>query len=207
MEKVALLSHSMGAIAGMRFATVFPDDVEFYIAIDSLIYDDYDLNAVVEHISKTMRKGLIAQTRLDQEPPLYTMEDMIKIWHAGTRKSVALESVPHLLKRGAKQSKTDPSKYYFSRDSRLKYSLFNAEDKKFVEALVRRLKCPTLYVKAIDSPYSADAYSIEMRDILEQVNDKYELHFVRGTHHVHLNNPELVAPLVKSFIQKHNLIL
>lgn len=205
MEKVSLLSHSMGAIAAMRFATVFPDDVEFYIAIDSLIYDDYDLNAVVENISKTMRKGLIAQTRLDKEPPLYTFEDMIKIWHAGTRKSVALESVPHLLKRGAKQSKTDPAKYYFSRDSRLKYSLFNAEDKKFVEALVRRLKCPTLYVKAIDSPYSADAYSIEMREILEQTNENYEFHFVRGTHHVHLNNPELVAPLIENFIQKHKL--
>ncbi|KAJ8725597.1 hypothetical protein PYW08_003780 [Mythimna loreyi] len=204
MEKVALLSHSMGAIASMRFATIFPDDVEFYIAIDSLIYDDYDLNDVINRISVTMRKGIIAQTRLDKEPPLYTLEDMIKIWHAGTRKSVALESVPHLLKRGAKQSKTDPTKYYFSRDSRLKYSLFNAEDKKFVEALVRRLKCPTLYVKAIDSPYSSDAYSIEMREILEQTNENYEFHFVRGTHHVHLNNPELVAPLIKNFVKKHN---
>uniref|UniRef100_A0A2A4K5R3 AB hydrolase-1 domain-containing protein n=1 Tax=Heliothis virescens TaxID=7102 RepID=A0A2A4K5R3_HELVI len=205
MDKVSLMSHSMGAIASMRFATVFPDDVEFFIAIDSLIYDDYDLNSVVNRISKTLRKGLVAQTRLDQEPPTYTVDEMIKLWHLGTRKSVALESVPHLLKRGAKQSKSDPTKYYFSRDSRLKYTLFNPEDRKFVEALVKRLKCPTLYVKAIDSPFSADPYSIEMREILEQINEKYEFHFVPGTHHVHLNNPEVVAPLIKKFVQKHNL--
>lgn len=207
MEKVSILSHSMGAIASMRFASVFPDDVDFYIAIDSLIYDDYDLDAVVSKIPKTMKKALISQTRLNDEPPTYTLEEITKLWHLGTRKSVALESVQHLLKRGIKASKADPNKYYFSRDSRLKYILFNPEDKKFVEALVRRLKCPTLYVKAIDSPYSADAYSIEMREILEQNNENYEFHFVPGTHHVHLNNPELIAPLIKNFIQNHNLTL
>lgn len=207
MEKVSILSHSMGAIASMRFASVFPDDVDFYIAIDSLIYDDYDLDAVVSKIPKTMKKALISQTRLNDEPPTYTLEEITKIWHLGTRKSVAMESVQHLLKRGIKASKADPNKYYFSRDSRLKYTLFNPEDKKFVEALVRRLKCPTLYVKAIDSPYSADAYSIEMREILEQNNENYEFHFVPGTHHVHLNNPELIAPLIKNFIQNHNLTL
>ncbi|KAF9802390.1 hypothetical protein SFRURICE_009072 [Spodoptera frugiperda] len=207
MEKVSILSHSMGAIASMRFASVFPDDVDFYIAIDSLIYDDYDLDAVVSKIPKTMKKALISQTRLNDEPPTYTLEEITKIWHLGTRKSVAMESVQHLLKRGIKASKSDPNKYYFSRDSRLKYTLFNPEDKKFVEALVRRLKCPTLYVKAIDSPYSADAYSIEMREILEQNNENYEFHFVPGTHHVHLNNPELIAPLIKNFIQNHNLSL
>lgn len=207
MEKVSILSHSMGAIASMRFASVFPDDVDFYIAIDSLIYDDYDLDAVVSKIPKTMKKALISQTRLNDEPPTYTIEEITKLWHLGTRKSVALESVQHLLKRGIKASKADPNKYYFSRDSRLKYILFNPEDKKFVEALVRRLKCPTLYIKAIDSPYSADAYSIEMREILEQNNENYEFHFVPGTHHVHLNNPELIAPLIKNFIQNHNLSL
>lgn len=203
-DKVSLLCHSMGSIAGMRFATVFPDEIDFYIAIDSLIFDDYDLELVIDKYSNTIRKGLIAQSRLDQEPPAYTLEEITKIWHLGTKKSVALDSVQHLLKRGAKQSKTDPTKYYFSRDARLKFSLFNPEDKKFVEGLVRRLKCPTLYVKAIDSPYSADQFSTEMRDILEKVHDKYEFHFVPGTHHVHLNNPEIVAPLIKHFIQKYD---
>ncbi|CAD0196755.1 unnamed protein product [Chrysodeixis includens] len=204
-KQVSLISHSMGSIASMRFACVFPDDVDFFVAFDSLIYDDYDLNLVLNKFAINISKGLTAVQRLDKEPPTYTLEEIAKKWHYGTRKSVDLESVKYLMTRGVKPSKADPTKYYYSRDSRLKYILFTPEDRKFVEALVRRLKAPTLYVKAINSPYSADPFSVEMRELIEQLNDKYEFHFVPGTHHVHLNNPEVVAPLIKNFVQKHNL--
>lgn len=202
-DKVSLLCHSMGAIAGMRFSCLFPDDVDFFIAVDSLIYDDYDLNLVIERYPKYIEKGLLAQTRLDKEPPTYTKEEIKKLWHLGTKKSVALESVQYLMERGTKQSQKDPTKYYISRDSRLKYTLFNPENKQFVEGLVKRLKSPTLYFKAIDSPYSADEYSVEMRELVEKNNEHYEFHFLPGTHHVHLNNPELLAPIILNFLQKY----
>ncbi|XP_028041894.1 probable serine hydrolase [Bombyx mandarina] len=204
-DKVSLLCHSMGSIAGMRYASVCPDDVDIYIAIDSLIYDDYDLHLVVDKYPKILEKSLFAQTRLEEEPPSYTLEEITKLWHLGTTKSVALESVQHLLKRGAKESKRYPNKYYISRDARLKYTLFNPESKKFVEALIKRLKAPTLYIKAIDSPYASDAFSVEMREIIETNNDKFECHFIPGTHHVHLNSPETVAPLIQSFLKKYNV--
>lgn len=203
-DKVSLLCHSMGSIAGQRFASVFPDDIDFYVAVDSLIYDDFDLNLIVDRYPTILKKIEITQTRLDEEPPSYTLEEIAKKWHLGTSKSVALESTRYLMKRGLKQSSTDPNKYYFSRDSRLKLSLFQPEKKKFVEALVRRLKCPTLYLKAIDSPYASDEFSVEMREIIEKNNENYEIHFVPGTHHVHLNNPERIAPLIIQFLQKHN---
>ncbi|CAG9783694.1 unnamed protein product [Diatraea saccharalis] len=204
-DKVSMLSHSMGSIASLRFGSVFPDDVDFYIAIDSLIYDDFDLNQVVERYPSILKKLRLAQTRLDVEPPSYTKDEIAKKWHLGTNKSVSLESTQYLMKRGLKQSSKDPNKYYFSRDSRLKYSMFKPENKQFVEALVRRLKCPTLYVKAIDSPYASDEFSVQMREIIEQNNENYEIHFVPGTHHVHLNNPELIAPLILNFLRKYNL--
>lgn len=204
-DKLSLLCHSMGSIAGLRFASLFPDDVDTYIAIDSLIYDDYDLNFVVGKYQTNLQKLQIQQKRQHLEPPSYSMEEIIKLWHLGTNKSVDLDSVQHLLKRGALPSKKDPQKFYVSRDARLKYTLFTAEDKKFVENLVLRLKCPTLYVKAIDSPYASDEYSVTLREIIAKNNDKFELQFVPGTHHVHLNNPEKVANLVIPFLQKHGL--
>lgn len=204
-DKVSLLCHSMGSIAGMRYACIFPNDVDFYIGIDSIIYDEYDLNLVVDKYPKLLEKGLIAQSRLDEEPPSYTLDELTKIWHHGTTKSVALNSVKYLLQRGVKPSKHDSNKYYFSRDSRLKYTLFNPEDKKFVEAIIKRLKTPTLYIKSIDSPFAFDAFSVEMREVIEKNNDKFECHFVPGTHHVHLNNPERIAPLIEFFLKKYNL--
>ncbi|KAG6449506.1 hypothetical protein O3G_MSEX006138 [Manduca sexta] len=206
-DKVSLLCHSMGSIAGMRFACVFPDDVDFYVAVDSIIYDDYDLNLVVDKYPTLLNKGLVAQSRLSEEPPSYTQEEIAKRWHYGTQKSVDIASVKYLAERGTKPSKKDPSKYYISRDSRLKYTLFNPEDKKFVEAFVKRLKAPTLYLKAIDSPFQSDPFSVEMREVIEKNNEKFECHFVPGTHHVHLNNPERVAPIILNFLQKYNILI
>ncbi|XP_052750653.1 probable serine hydrolase [Galleria mellonella] len=203
-EKISLLCHSMGAIAALRFSCLFPDDVDFFIAIDSLVADDYDLNIFIDKYPSVLRKINLQQTRLNEEPPSYTLEEIAKIWHLGTRKSVTMESAHILLKRGAKQSKKDPNKYYFSRDSRLKYTLFTPEKKIFVETLVKKLICPTLYIKAIDSPFSCDEFSVEMREIIAKNNEKYECHFVPGTHHVHLNTPELVFPLILNFLQKYN---
>lgn len=195
----------MGSIASQRFASTFPDDVDFFVAVDILIYDDYDLNFVIDKYPKIFQRTLEAQFRLDREPPSYTMEEIKQKWFLGTRKSVALESVPYLANRGTLASKADPNKYYFSRDSRLKYILFHPEDKKFTEALIRRLKCPTLFVKAVDSPYATDEFSMEMCNIIERSNPNFESRFVPGTHHVHLNNPEIVAPLILDFFKKHNI--
>lgn len=206
-DKVSLLSHSMGSIAGLRFASLYPDLVDVYIGVDSLIYDDYDLNFVVDKYPALIGKGLLAQFRLDKEPPSYTIEEVKQKWHLGTQKSVDMESVKYLMKRGCKRSKSDINKFYFSRDSRIKYTLFNPEDKKFVQALLMRMKSPSLYIKAIDSPYASDNYSVEMREVLEKNNDKFECHFVPGTHHVHLNNPEIVAPVIKKFLEKHHIPL
>ncbi|XP_072943952.1 serine hydrolase-like protein [Epargyreus clarus] len=205
-NKVSLLSHSMGSIASLRFASIFPEYIDFYIAVDSLVADDYDLNQVVGNMPKILRKIQVIHSRMEEEPPSYTLEELAKKWHLGTTKSVSLESVHHLITRGVKESKLNPGKYYFSRDSRLKTILFNPESKKFVEALVRRLKCPTLYIKAIDSPYASDQFSVEMREIIEKNNEQFECHFVPGTHHVHLNDGDKIAPLIINFLQKYKFI-
>ncbi|XP_013186515.1 probable serine hydrolase [Amyelois transitella] len=205
-DKISLLCHSMGSIAGLRFATSYPDDVDFYIALDSLISDDYDLDLVASTYPKYMLKINLAQTRLDQEPPSYDYEELAKVWHKGTRKSVTIESAKILMKRGSKPSKNDPNKYFVSRDARLKYTLFTPESKLFVETLVKKLKCPTLYFKAIDSPYASDEFSVEMREVIARNNEQFECHFVPGTHHVHLNNPELIFPHITDFLQKYNFI-
>ncbi|KAM3963589.1 putative serine hydrolase isoform 2-T2 [Aphomia sociella] len=203
-DKISLLCHSMGAIAGLRFSCLFPDDVDFFIPIDSLVADDYDLNLFIDKYPSVLRKINVQQTRLNVEPPSYTLDEMAKIWHMGTRKSVSMESAYILLRRGAKKSANDPNRYYFARDSRVKSTLFTPEKKLFVETLVKRLKCPTLYIKAIDSPFSCDEFSVEMREIIAKTNEQFEIHFLPGTHHLHLNTPELVMPLITNFLQKYN---
>ncbi|KAI5633062.1 alpha/beta hydrolase fold domain-containing protein [Phthorimaea operculella] len=205
-DKVSLLTHSMGSIAGFRYSTVFPEDVDFYIAVDILIYDDYDLNPLPDRYKKMFIKGELAQKRLNEEPPSYSREDIIKSWHLGTKKSVAAESVPYLMERGVKPSKQDPNKFYFSRDPRLKYNLFNPEEKKFVETLALRLKCPGLFLKAVDSPFAVDEFAVATAELIATNNEKFVIHHLPGTHHVHLNNPEVVLPPIIKFLRQNNLL-
>ncbi|CAF4772970.1 unnamed protein product [Pieris macdunnoughi] len=134
------------------------------------------------------------------------MDEITQKWYLGTNKSVALESVQHLAQRGLKASSTDPNKFYFHRDARLKTILFNHENKLLVGTLGKRLKCATLYFKPIDSPFAADEYCVELREVVERNNAKFESHFVPGTHHVQLNNPERLAPTIITFLQKYNFV-
>ncbi|XP_075982951.1 putative serine hydrolase [Anticarsia gemmatalis] len=203
-DKVSIMSHSMGALAGLRYACLFPDDVDYYISLDGLLSENCDFAEIKKMFPEWMKKGLFTQDLIDKQPPVYTLEEMTTIWHHGTKQSVALESAHYLLKRGAKQSEQDPTKYAFSRDFRLKYVLLTPELKEFAEDIMSRIKCPMLYVKALDSPYSVDEFAVELRDKILKKHEQSELHFVSGKHHVHLNNPERMAPLILEFLKKVN---
>lgn len=64
-----------------------------------------------------------------------------------------------------------------------------------------RIKCAYLNIRAIpglklDYPESYDK-------VLDQIKigaKRFEYHKVEGTHHVHLNYPEKIAPIINSFI-------
>ncbi|CAB3236407.1 unnamed protein product [Arctia plantaginis] len=204
-DKVSLLSHSMGSLAARRYSGLFPDDVDLYIGIDILVYGYLyeNLDKVMDMYPTLIQKAAISQTRLKNEPPLYTLNEITKIKYFGSNKSVALKRIPYLLERGIKQSEHNPTKYYFTRDPRTKYILFANERNEFIENLIKRLKCPTLFIKATDSPYENDKSSAELQNKLQKNNEKYESHTVLGTHHVHLNDPEKVAPLILNFLNKY----
>lgn len=57
-----------------------------------------------------LRKGHV----IKNDPTVYTLEEMIQMWHLGTSKSVSIESVPRLINRAAKKSSKVPNKYYFT---------------------------------------------------------------------------------------------
>lgn len=204
-DKVSLLSHSMGSLAARRYAGLFPDDVDMYIGVDILVYDFMyeDLDNIVTTYSTLIKKAAIAQTRQESEPRFYTIDEITKMIYLGANKSIALKSIPYLLTRGIKQSEHDPTKYYFTRDLRTKYVLFANERLECIENIMKRIKCPTLFIKAKDSPYEFDKSSFELHNNLKKNNEKYESHAVPGTHHVHLNDPEIVAPLIQNFLNKH----
>lgn len=70
-----------------------------------------------------------------------------------------------------------------------------------VLAYASRIKCGYLNIRAVpgmkfDHP---ECYE-QTLDKIKVGASKFEYHEVNGTHHVHLNNPERIAPIINNFL-------
>lgn len=203
-DKISLMGHSMGSIVSFMFATIFPSKVDMLIQIDALKPQVNDPAKVASSLQERIENFMLADQRNQEkgEPPAYTMEEMVDRLNAGTVNSVTKECAGYLLKRNIKRSEKYPGKFYFTRDSRLKYNYSPGFAQPVSIELAKRLNMPHMFMKASQSPYwERKQYFDEIVDILKQ-NPSFEFHTVDSTHHLHLTEPEKVAPLISDFIEK-----
>jgi pimeloyl-ACP methyl ester carboxylesterase len=124
-EKVSLISHSLGAILSFLFASIFPKNVDMLIGIEGLKPTINDPVNIANSLEKKINNFMLAdkRNRESTEPPSYSIEEMAEKMEIATRKSVTKECAPYLLRRNIKKSEKLLNKYYFNRDSRLKYGI------------------------------------------------------------------------------------
>ena len=68
-------------------------------------------------------------------------------------------------------------------------------------AYAAQIKCAYLNIKAIPGmPTEQPENYQKVLDIIKKTARIFEYHEVEGAHHVHLNNPERVAPIINQFI-------
>lgn len=204
-DKVSLLGHSLGSIFGFMFASVFPNKVDLLIQIDAL--KPYVRNPTTvaekfrERFENFMRADQLHQE--NREPPSYTFEDMAQRMEEGTRSSVTKECAQFLLNRSIRCSEKFPGKFCFTRDSRLKYYYSPGFPQEVTLQLAKKLQMPHVFIKAKHSPFwERREYHDEVINILK-MNKNFERHIVDSTHHLHLTEPEKVAPIILAFMEKH----
>jgi len=204
-DKISLMGHSMGSIVSFMFASVFPNKVDLMIQIDALKPQVRNPTSVAASFEDTMMNFMIADQRNQEksEPPAYTYDELVERVNSGTFGSVTIESTHYLLKRNVRRSEKFPGKFYFTRDSRLKYSYGNNISQPVSVELAKRLKMPHLFLKAQQSPFrERREYFDEMIGILRE-NKDFQYHTIDSTHHMHLTEPEKVAPIIAEFIERH----
>ncbi|XP_055549500.1 probable serine hydrolase [Wyeomyia smithii] len=205
-KKVSLLGHSMGSVLYYVFAAIFPDKVDLLISLDAIKPQIYPVEFIIGRLIDATEQFMVADLRNQEksEPPCYTYEEMIDRLHKATFKSISPETCPYLLHRNIKRSAKFPEKYYFTRDSRLKHFSGPPFSREVNLDLANRLNMPFLFIKATRSSYFEDKkYYDEVVEILKTNNPYFELYMVEGTHHVHLTNPERVAPIITKFLSKY----
>ena len=128
-----------------------------------------------------------------------------------------------LLKRGVKpvvNDKTDTSntdtnntdtdktdtKYVYTRDLRHRVTSLYGYSDDVLAGLIARITCPVLVVKGDHGRYyEPKEIPARMLEVYRR-NPEFNLAEVEGAHHVHLNEPEKVAPHIEKFVRKYEIL-
>lgn len=205
------MAHSMGSIQSFIFTSVFPEYVEMVIAIDTLKPLVFNPEIVPDVLQDNVGKFLIAdqRNRDGSEPPLYDYNGLVEKLFTGSNEWVSRETCHYMLKRSVRESTKHPERYYFGRDSRLKFNVAVYLPQEVNIVMAQRIadhKIPYLFIKADQTGFFENEKYFQPVYKIMKGNPNFEKKTVSGTHHVHLTDPELVAPLITEFLMRHKLM-
>ncbi|XP_066598468.1 probable serine hydrolase isoform X2 [Prorops nasuta] len=200
-HKVKLLGHSLGGAISFLYAACYPDEVDFFICLDIASPCVRDITKTTGITGEYVDKFLKYETLSSDSMPCYERGEMLDIVYDAYKGSVTRESAEVLMIRGMQPADV-PGQYYFSRDPRLKVALMGMLSMDLVLSYAAQIKCSYLNIRAKPGMEfeNIECYKIVL-DKIQQGARKFFYHEVDGTHHVHLNNPERVAPIIRNFIE------
>lgn len=208
-NKISILAHSMGSITSFFFAAMIPDKVDLVIALDTLKPQIRNAVITAKLMQYRCERIIVADKRNREstsEPPLYTYDELVEHAVEGSKYSVDPNKIKYLLQRSTKPSKVHPNKFYFSHDGRIKWMHDFYMDQSVCLELIERIKIPYLFVRSTDTNFSErNLYIRQAVEVFQKHNPYFKMVNVTGTHHVHLNDPELVSHYISEFLRKHRL--
>lgn len=206
-EKMKLLAHSLSAQISFWYASLYPNEVSYVIAIDIIKFPSTSIPSYNKYVAKGILQFLsIEEAR--QDPFNYTKEDLIKKWISATKNSLDEAACKILMTRGTTE-KPDGT-VYLNRDPRLRvlpvHLGFSHEQLKDMARLIR---CPYLIIKSNinkdNNPYMENMqYFDDILEIIKQNSSDCHFHFIPGTHHIHLRDAPKVAKVITPFLEKYN---
>ncbi|XP_077426997.1 serine hydrolase-like protein [Vanacampus margaritifer] len=204
-RRFSILGHSMGGnIAGM-FSALFPEMVEACVMLDSYGFIPTD----PKDVAKIMRQGMDELLQFEKKPEkserVYTYEKAVERLSAANP-TLSEASACSLLERGLVQVEGG---VVFSRDFRINLKNIVRISLEQSLELLSRIQASVLVVLA-DEGFEKIFAEADQKKFTSAILQGYKhknhsVATVPGGHHVHLNNPELVAPLVCEFL--HSKVL
>ncbi|XP_031637159.1 probable serine hydrolase [Contarinia nasturtii] len=201
--QLSLLSHSLGAIVSSVYASIYPQNVRCACALDTLKILSVDPK-LVEQIQNWQMKKLIALND-KQPPPEYSYDELPERVYVGSKKSIDFDKTKYLIERGTMRSSSDPNKFYFTRDIRVKFMHTLFVDQQTGLEYIKRIKAPYLFIRGDDRDFAESEDNInEGVEVFRKHNKQFEMMKVTGTHHFHLNQPEMIAERVGHFFKTYH---
>ena len=203
-DKFGLMGHSMGAGMSSVFAATYPEMVTHLVMIDLIKPVGRKVENIIEKtrlsidnwisIDKKMSQENFEKVFKTEEEALVRLQEAAKLMQG--EGAVTEESSRIILKRGIK--KVDGG-YIFSRDLRHRITSLYGLSPDMCQEFAKNIKCPHLLIKA-DSPNYEDDDIIAKTIEIYSKNPNFLMVNVKGSHHVHLNSPELLMPSLTQFL-------
>jgi len=198
--RVSLMGHSFGSIIAFLYSAIYPEYVEHYIALDTMTPPNIDPVRRLKRQGEHLDNFLHLESVDPNNKPSYTYEEAIQHLHSSRSKWASKEGCEILSHRGT--IRKPDGRYYFSRDIRLKVDFDLAYSREYVLRFASNIRCKVLYIKpneglSIVKPEDQD----EFLNAIKKSAVLHEYHTVEGRHHVHLDFPERVAPLISNFLK------
>lgn len=199
-KSVSIVGHSLGGAVGFMYAAAFPDEVDKLVSLDIVCPRVSKPSTLVKQMSQSIDTFLKYENLPPEAQPCYAYDEMIQVALFGYKGSVSKEGIEVLMKRG--MDKVEGSeKYKFCRDVRLKVAGLAMPSIDIVMEMAAKIKCHYLNIRAKDGlPLESPEIYPMVLEKLETTCASFAYHEVPGTHHVHLNSPELIAPIISEFL-------
>ncbi|XP_029950343.1 serine hydrolase-like protein [Salarias fasciatus] len=202
-SKFSIIGHSMGGNVAGAFSALYPEMVDALVLLDSYGF----LPTETKEIPSVMRQGLDEMIQYEKKTEaekrrVYTYEKALERLMS-VNQSLSETSARILLQRGSVEVEGG---IVFSRDFRINLKNVARITVEQALELQSRIQASVLVVLA-DGGFEKFFADTEQKKFINQVLQAYRdqnnsVVTVSGNHHVHLNDPEVVAPVVSDFLQK-----
>jgi pimeloyl-ACP methyl ester carboxylesterase len=192
-DRFSLLGHSMGAGISSLMPSVIPERVQRLVLVEGF----GPLADPAGEAPNGLAEALEQESRIDDtEPTIFQTMDVAA--RARQRNSdLDPDSAWLLMERGTEKVAEG---YRATHDLRLKTRSRARFTEEQVLAFLGAIPCPVLAIRALQGwPFPHDVVERRKRAI-----SNLTVMEVDGGHHVHLTNPERVAPLVADFLRGHD---
>uniref|UniRef100_UPI0037E8970F serine hydrolase-like protein n=1 Tax=Semicossyphus pulcher TaxID=241346 RepID=UPI0037E8970F len=201
-SKFSIIGHSMGGnVAGM-FSALYPEMVDSIVLLDSYGFLPTDPKEMPKVMRQGMDETIQYEKKMEEDKRrVYTYEKAAERLLAANPQ-LSEESVNVLLERGLVQVEGG---VMFSRDFRINLKNIARISMEQSLDLQLRIQASVLVVLAeegFEKIFTKPDQKKITSALLQAYRDRnHTVATVPGDHHVHLNNPEAVAPVVSDFLQ------
>ena len=197
-ERFSLIGHSLGGVMALIYSGIFPEKVDKLLLLDIIRASPTRPNEISYRLRKTVGVLLKEEEAIKAGPEKpCSYETAVKRNIIGTGGSVDKKACDILFSRGLKEVEGG---FVFRRDRRLMAAPLTFIPKEDMQIISKQITAEILVIKFTGGPYldSVEDY-IEQAELLKTSSKSFNYVKVPGKHHVHLTNPQSIAPMISDF--------